>query len=255
MTVPPLYTKPQNAEVTDKERLTTYEIYENDKRMKLYTSTGTVKLRKMCNDLDVGLLMVDHWRDPKEWSYFAVDNGCYSAFSRKVEWNPTKFLNILYKCKALGLTPDFIVIPDIVGGGLDSLKKSETWGPFLEKEFGFPMYLAVQDGMKVEDVYNSSLLWIIHGIFIGGTMKWKIAHMKEWVDFAHDEKLKCHVGRIGTFSRMKMTKIVGADSIDSTSWVQNTGWMETRVARFRNQRHKDCTLDNLENVWSTGEAE
>lgn len=78
--------------------------------------------------------------------------------------------------------------------------------------------------------------------------------MKEWVDFAHHWDLKCHIGRIGTFSRMKMTKIIGADSIDSTSWVQNTGWLESRVAPFRNQRHTDCTLDNLEDLYSGGEA-
>lgn len=174
MTVPPLYTKPQNAEVSDKERLTTYKKHKNDEKMKLYTSTGTIKLRERCKDLDVGLLMVDHWRDPNDWSYFAVDNGCYSAFSRNIEWNPTKFLNILYKCKGLKLTPDFIVIPDIVGGGLDSLKKSETWGPFLEGEFGFPLYLAVQDGMTVTDVVYSPLFNIVSGIFVGGTMKWRL---------------------------------------------------------------------------------
>ena len=246
MTESPLYTKSKNAEVSDKERLPTYKIHENDKRMKLYTSTGTVKLRKMCNELDVGLLMVDHWRNPNEWSYFAVDNGCYSAFARKVEWNPSKFLNILHRCKESKLTPDFIVIPDIVGGGLESLRKSERWGALLDGEFGFPMYLAVQDGMSNYDVATSPLFTKISGIFVGGTMKWKINHMREWVEFAHRNELRCHVGRIGTFSRMKMTNIIGADSIDSTSWVQNTGWMESRVGTFRNQRHTDCTLDILE---------
>lgn len=40
MTVPPLYTKPQNAEVTDKERLPTQENEKNNGKMKLYTYSG-----------------------------------------------------------------------------------------------------------------------------------------------------------------------------------------------------------------------
>lgn len=205
-------------------------------RMKLYTTTGTIKLRERCNELDVGLMMVNHWRDPKQWPYFAIDNGCYSAFAQGKEWNPTQFMRILYKCKDLGLKPDFVVIPDIVGGGVSSLLKSEKWGQLLKNEFPkWKFYLAIQDGMTFGDVVTSPLFtnWTISGIFIGGTMDWKMKNIKPWSEFAKKWRLKIHVGRIGPLESMKKCHDDGIDSIDSTSWVQNKGWMETRVAEFR----------------------
>ena len=234
MTARPLYTKSKNAEVSEYERHPTPDLIEKPKKMKLYTTTGTVKLRERCNDLDVGLLMCNHWRNPDQWSYFAIDNGCYSAYAQGKEWNSGTFMSILHKVKESGRRPDFVVIPDIVAGGKESLKKSERWGEFLSIEFPeFPLYLAVQDGMEIEDVYNSPILWIINGIFIGGTMEWKLDNIRKWSEFAHEEGLKCHVGRIGPLDRMQQAKMEGADSIDSTSWVQNKGWVESRLAEYR----------------------
>lgn len=204
--------------------------------MKLYTTTGTVKLREKCNELNVGLLICNHWRNPNEWRYFAIDNGCYSAYAQGKEWNSGQFMSILHKVKESGRIPDFVVIPDIVAGGKESLKKSENWGEFLSKEFPkFPLYLAVQDGMELVDVYNSQLMWIIDGIFIGGTMEWKLANIQKWSGFAHDMGFKCHVGRIGPLDRIQQSEREGADSIDSTSWVQNKGWMERVVATYRKE--------------------
>ena len=227
MTARPLYTKSENLGLSKTERLPTG-------KMKLYTTTGTVKLRERCNDLDVGLMMVNHWRNPEQWSYFAIDNGCYSAFAQKKQWTPKEFLNILYKCRMLGLIPDFVIIPDIVAGGKESLRKSEIWGEMLNYEFPeYPLYLAVQDGITIEDVDQSPVTELIDGIFVGGSMDWKIEHIAYWVGYAHTHGLRCHIGRIGTLDRMMKAKLEGADSIDSTSWVQNKGWMETRVAAYR----------------------
>lgn len=204
--------------------------------MKLYTTTGTVKLRERCNELNVGLMMCNHWRNPNQWPYFAIDNGCYSAYAQGKEWIPNDFIKILYRCKNLGLKPDFVVIPDIVAGGYMSLRKSERWGEFLKGEFpNWKFYLAVQDGMIPNEVTNSILFQkgTISGLFIGGTMEWKLKTMEKWSKIAKQWRLEIHVGRIGPLDSMIKCNDCGIDSIDSTSWVQNKGWMETRVAEFR----------------------
>lgn len=90
--------------------------------VKLYTAGSTIANREACQRLGVGLLIVDHWRDPTKYPYFAIDNGCYSAWKQGKKWNPGPFLNNLHKCVELGLTPDFAVIPDIVAGGERSAK-------------------------------------------------------------------------------------------------------------------------------------
>jgi len=90
--------------------------------MKLYTAGSTIANRESCQRLGVGLLIVDHWRDPTKYPYFAIDNGCYSAWKQGKKWNPGPFLNNLHKCVELGLKPDFAVIPDIVAGGERSAK-------------------------------------------------------------------------------------------------------------------------------------
>lgn len=85
--------------------------------MKLYTARSTHANREACQRLGVGLMMVDGWTDPTPYPYFAIDNGCYSAYAQGIEWDPVPFMRNLTKCRALGLKPDFAVIPDIVAGG------------------------------------------------------------------------------------------------------------------------------------------
>lgn len=128
--------------------------------MRLYTSAGTCETIKQCNELDIGLLMVDVWRNPDNWPFFAVDNGCYAAFNRKETWNPGPFLKILSRLKAEERRPDFVVIPDKPLSS-EPLSFSETWLPVLKMMFSdFPMYLAVQDGMEPATSKSSLHNWM-----------------------------------------------------------------------------------------------
>jgi len=203
--------------------------------MRLYTSTGTRKTIEQCNALNIGLLMVDVWRNPDDWPSFAIDNGCYAAYNREEEWDPAPFLKILTRCKKEGRNPDFIVIPDKVADP-KSILFSLVWIPVLESMYPeFPRYLAVQNGMSPEQVLEYVDLRKISGIFVGGTMEWKMDTMKGWVMFAHEYGLKCHVGRIGPIKRMMICELAGADSIDSTTWVQNRDGIEHYVGGFNAQ--------------------
>lgn len=207
--------------------------------MKLYTSTGTKKTISQCNEFDVGLMMVASWRNPKKWPYFAIDNGCYSAYVRSQKWHgiswcPSTFLRLCSKAKHLDLAPDFVVVPDIVAGGRLSLDFSRTWVPILKALYPqFPLYLAVQDGMSLADV--SECLDDISGIFVGGSMKWKLRTMAVWTEFAHAKGLRCHVGRMGPVRRMLWAERIGADSIDSTTWVQRKDVLPKYIRGFRDQ--------------------
>lgn len=201
--------------------------------MKLYTARSTIKNRETCQRLGVGLMMVDGWTDPKPYPFFAIDNGCFSAWKRGVRWNPAPFLNNLHKCAELGLKPDFAVLPDIVAGGERSLERSRAWATILRDQFpGVSFYLAVQDGMTPGE-HGADIIRMADGIFVGGTTQWKLATMRDWATFAHKHGMSVHVGRIGTPDRMVLAHNIGIDSIDSTTWVQRNGTLEHHVATYK----------------------
>ena len=85
--------------------------------MKFYTARSGRANKQTAIDNGVGLMIVDHWTDPAGYPYFAIDNGCYAAYSQGVPWDPAPFLHNLHKARELGLRPDFAVLPDIVAGG------------------------------------------------------------------------------------------------------------------------------------------
>lgn len=201
--------------------------------MKLYTARSTIKNRESCQRLGIGLMMVDGWTDPTPYPFFAIDNGCFSAWRRGVRWNAAPFLNNLHKCAELGLKPDFVVLPDIVAGGERSLERSRAWATILREQYpGITLYLAVQDGMTPAE-HGLDILSIADGIFVGGTTQWKLATMRAWATLAHKQGMEVHVGRIGTPDRMVLAHNIGIDSIDSTTWVQRNGTLEHHVAKYR----------------------
>ena len=202
--------------------------------MKLYTAGGSKANREACRELGVGLMMCDGYRDPSAYPFFAVDNGAFSAWKQDKRWNPATFLHILTRCAEEGRTPEFAVLPDIVGGGYESLKRSHYWRIVLKELFPeFRWALAVQDSMDPEMVYGFVVPGQVSTIFVGGTMEWKLRTMNQWVAFAHERGMECHVGRIGTVDRMVMADVLGADSIDSTTWVQRKGCLRDHVEAYR----------------------
>lgn len=109
--------------------------------------------------------------------------------------------------------PDFIVAPDMVGGGLASLKMSAEYAYQLRALEWNKVALAVQDGMTVADV--TPYLSLFSHLFVGGTSEWKGKTAHRWVEFAHKNELRCHIGRVGTVAKVEWAKRIGADSIDS----------------------------------------
>lgn len=141
---------------------------------------------------------------------YALDNGAWTAFQRGESFDVDAFERAL---GLLGEGADFVVVPDIVAGGLDSLRFSEQWLPRLD---GCRLRLVpVQDGMAPEDV--AGLLCRDVGLFVGGTTKWKELTARSWCELARSRGAYAHVGRVNTIRRVRLCQDAGADSIDGSS--------------------------------------
>ena len=156
-----------------------------------------------------------NWRTPTENLFWALDNGAYSVWVNNLPFPEELFLKTLNKIPPNN-PPDFIVCPDIVATGKKSLIFSLSWIEECPKDYEY--YLSVQDGMAENDVLQH--IEKFDGIFVGGTMKWKLRTAREWCCLAHENGIPCHIARIGTFKRLVFAKSVNADSIDSSTFVQ-----------------------------------
>jgi hypothetical protein len=158
---------------------------------------------------------------------YAIDNGAWSAYCQKKPFDHERFRLCV---KMFGTGADFIVVPDIVAGGLKSLDFSREW---LDELAGIaPLIVPVQDGMEPDHVR-----WVVdagHGLFVGGSTEWKLATLPTWGDFRRETGCYLHVGRVNSARRIRLCADAGADSIDGTS-----------VAQF------PCTLERLDRAVRT----
>ncbi len=140
---------------------------------------------------------------------YALDNGAWASFQAGEDFNADRFQRALDK---VGTAADWVVVPDIVAGGLQSLAFSMSW---MERLKGFPLLLAVQDGMEHHHV--AQLVGPKVGIFLGGSTEWKLATMESWGHFAAKVGAHYHVARVNSAKRIRMAAAAGAASIDGSS--------------------------------------
>lgn len=141
---------------------------------------------------------------------YALDNGAWTAFQAGKGFDGDAF------CRAVdrfGSDADFIVVPDIVAGGLHSLDLSLQWLPRLQS--ARLLLVAVQDGMWCDDVRG--IIGGSVGLFLGGTTEWKLRTMEMWGQFAKDERCYLHIARVNSCKRLSLCAAVGADSFDGSS--------------------------------------
>ena len=206
--------------------------------MKIYLGfTGNTKVAEWMRKYDCG------WGfNPTNYSknfreQFFLDNGCFTAYKTKTDWDEVAFYDYLrmftpYK-------PDFTVIPDQVACGMASFDFSME---HLNR-VPHPRYFAVQDGMFSNCIHKYLLENgnTFDGIFVGGTVPWKLSTGKMWTDMAHLHGLKCHVGRIGTFAGYALCNSWGVDSVDGTNPSRNNN--EIPLLKFAEQSNVYDWLD------------
>lgn len=146
---------------------------------------------------------------------YGLDNGAWTAFQTGQPFDVTAFDRAV---ALLGARADWIVVPDIVMGGLDSLTFSRRWLKNLRRRKALrdqTFLIAVQNGMEPKHLRR--LLGPKVGIFVGGDTDWKLATMKQWGALAHSRGAICHVGRVNTAKRIHACEAAGVDSFDGSS--------------------------------------
>lgn len=179
------------------------------------TGTRTTRQKFLSNGWRVLWVATGHNWASKPHIPYAIDNGAWSAHLRDKPFSEEAFINCLKFSREhpeLG-EPDWVVLPDIVAGGVPSLKYSLSWEsrvrPYSEK-----VLIAVQDGMKPKDI--EKYLDGHTGIFVGGSTPWKLRTLPLWGAAARG-RCYLHVARVNTMKRINLCSGVGADSFDGTS--------------------------------------
>lgn len=172
--------------------------------------TRSRRLLARCREAGVGQIIIRGRLKGRRLDRWAFDNGAFADWRAGVAFDAEQFAADLDAIdRGEHPAPDWVVLPDVVAGGLDSLALSMRW--FAERSRP-DWYLAVQDGMTEADIPWGCG---IAGIFVGGTLDWKLATGAAWVAAAHRRGIQCHIGRVGTRRRVAWAKDIAADSIDS----------------------------------------
>lgn len=146
----------------------------------------------------------------------ALDNGAFGAWTKGKAFPEASFLFTLDNCDRYHLELDFVVVPDLVAQGKASLEFSLDWTHHLD---GWPLALALQDGMAPQDILPYHHLFDV--IFLGGTVKWKWRTLTMWKAFADSIGKPLHIGRCGSLEGLKRAKALGVASVDSTNFIRD----------------------------------
>ena len=153
---------------------------------------------------------------------YAIDNGAWSAYQAFIKRRQATalldrraFIKVVVR---LGGSADFVVVPDIVAAGKESLALSKRWLPWVLDHTQLAL-IAVQDGMVPSDV--AELLGPRVGLFVGGSCDppdfWKLSTMAQWCDLARKHGAWCHIGRVNSALRIRKCALAGATSFDGSS--------------------------------------
>ena len=167
------------------------------------------------------------WRT-EGFDQYAVDNGAWTAHQQKHPFDAGKFEGVLSE---FGTGAEFVVVPDIVAGGLDSLRFTEQWLPRLDSVKR--RLIAVQDGMSPDDV--RPLLGGDVGVAVGGSTEFKLQTLPAWAHLAKEKQVYLHVLRVNTGRRIAYCRDVGADSFDGSGASRWLKWARHLDACHRQQ--------------------
>lgn len=142
------------------------------------------------------------------------DNGAWADFQAGRPFDEDAYERFLDWLSTQPVVADWLVLPDIVAGGLESLALSIRYINRC-RSLAPLVLIAVQDGMEPDDL--AALVGPTVGIFLGGSTDWKLARMIEWGAFCAERRIYYHVARVNSIKRMSLAIAAGAHSIDGSS--------------------------------------
>jgi hypothetical protein len=159
-----------------------------------------------------------------------MDNGVYMYWKNNIEFDEAKFQRRIDRCWDDDIELSMAVLPDVVGGGADSLTRSATWYHYRPIPKSWPWYLVVQDGMTPDMIDDYHFDGIV-GVFLGGTDAFKSTAVF-WRDYAKERGLKFHYGRCNTIRRIEAALQIGVDSLDTFA-LHPMKWPQPKVKHMK----------------------
>jgi hypothetical protein len=176
-------------------------------------------------------------RSPRDLA-FALDNGAFPAWMRGETWDGDAFLGLCDGIAAGGLTPLWVLVPDVVASRPGTLERWHEWAPRLRKVYGWPLAFAVQDGMTAADVPPDADV-----VFVGGSTRWKWQTVTMWCALFK----RVHVGRVNTERRLWQCWRLGAETCDGTGWFRGDAkqprGLRNYLARMRDALGPDPAIE------------
>lgn len=154
------------------------------------------------------LFSPDAQRGPWPFMPYALDNGAFGAFTGNKPWDPVPWLELLMWAKNSGQAPRWILVPDVVGDRLATLRKWDAHA-LASRQFGWSLAFAAQDGMTFADVPADAEV-----VFLGGSTEWKLEALRPWCA----RFPRVHVGRVNGYRMLRLCEAAGAESCDGTGW-------------------------------------
>lgn len=176
------------------------------------SNTGTLRNLEALRVAGWRILLTPDNPRPPERLRFAIDNGAWKFRENPGanDWKAFAKLVDRYGCAA-----DFVILPDIVAGGMASLELSVSWISKLRMLKS--VLLPLQDGMDSTVVGKVLLEHPQVGLFLGGSTEYKLLEMYGWGMVAATLNRHYHVGRVNTARRIRLAAEAGAQSFDGTS--------------------------------------
>lgn len=138
---------------------------------------------------------------------WAADNGRFAAPDT---YSDDRYLRWL--ARQPHETALFATAPDVVADHDATLETSRPMLPRL-RAAGYPAAFCAQDGATIDGVpWNE-----FDVLFIGGSTYWKLSQAAG--DLIAESKRRgkwCHVGRVNSYTRLRLAAVLGADSADGT---------------------------------------
>lgn len=152
----------------------------------------------------------------RPWMPFALDNDAFSAWTSQKPWKLGPWLEMLHAVKSSGLKPKLVLVPDVVA---DREATIISWHEHsaTAAAFGWPLAMAVQDGMTPDDL-PSNLKADEDVVFIGGTTEWKWRSLPMWAATGR----RIHVGRVNEIEKLWVCERFGVESVDGTGWMRES---------------------------------